>query len=93
MIDVLILMAFNSLYCVGLHITTRKNHLFHFIDNNNWPDWVKKPLYDCPTCMASVHGSIVYWVVMEWTLGNLYIWPFYLFALCCLNTYVNNKVE
>ncbi len=34
------------------------------------PIWLRKPLYDCPRCMASLHSTYVYF-----TLGTLYLAP------------------
>ena len=27
---------------------------------HSWPDWIKKPLYDCPICMSFWHGL---WII------------------------------
>lgn len=33
-------------------------------------EWILKPLYNCPRCMASIHSTYVYF-----TLGTIYIAP------------------
>jgi len=46
-----------SLFCFGLHLCTRPEKLgWKILSRLRLPLWLSKPLYDCPTCMASVYG-------------------------------------
>jgi hypothetical protein len=42
------------------------------------PKWAIKPLFDCPPCMASVHGTWIHFILG----GTLFWWPFFVLALC-----------
>jgi hypothetical protein len=41
-----------------------------------------KPLFDCPPCMASVHGTILSFVFFGF---DIFSWILYCFCLCGLN--------
>lgn len=66
-----------SLFCNGLFksadegmiLNPIKESIWRFIVKNELKDWWYWPLIGCPYCMASIWGSIIYWVV------NLYVWP------------------
>ena len=68
----------------------KKKRLPHW---NKLPDWVKKPLYDCPTCMASFHSTYFYWYFMPFEWGSLLWYPFYIVALSAANTYIYRQIE
>lgn len=42
------------------------------------PEWVTKPLYECPMCCASVHGTL-WWFVFG--MGSVWFWPVYVVCL------------
>lgn len=44
-----------------LHSTIWEGMLFEDIHEKtyNWPKWLKKPLFDCPICMAPWVGSLL----------------------------------
>jgi hypothetical protein len=42
------------------------------------PDYLNKPLMTCPMCMASIHGTLWYFLFQ---MGPWYIWPFYVVCL------------
>lgn len=44
----------------------------------NAPDWISKPLFLCPMCMASVHGTL-WWFVFN--MGSVWFWPVYVVCL------------
>ena len=81
----------NCLLIWGIYGSTRNGELFN-LENLPLPQWMAKPLYDCPFCMSSVWGSIGFWVFMHSVsfraecLGfDWYFLPIYLFACCGLN--------
>lgn len=41
------------------------------------PKYALKPLFECPMCMASVHGTWIWFT----TGGDLWMWPIYVIAL------------
>lgn len=44
------------------------------------PQMLYKPTIGCPPCMASVHGTWL-WFTLG---GNIWMWPIFLLALCGL---------
>lgn len=44
----------------------------------NAPDWINKPLFLCPMCMASVHGTL-WWFMFN--MGSVWFWPVYVVCL------------
>lgn len=52
-------------------------------------DYITKPLFDCTPCMASVYGSLSYWLYSP--DPSVMGWLVWVFALCGFN-YLINKV-
>ena len=42
------------------------------------PQWVTKPLFDCPACMSSVHGTISFFIFN----GDFMLWPVFCVCVC-----------
>jgi hypothetical protein len=104
MIDLLVLMLVNSLFICGLHISVcwdgmilagAKKRL------DTMPAWIKKPLYDCPVCMASVHSTYFFWLAGDcyfcWDIGPTAYWitlyAGYVVALAGLNALIYRHIE
>ena len=107
-----LVLAINSLICLGVHVTTREDMVFEFIskwfrtvlrtilgekkgikgsdwyyDNKNKTiieDFICKPLFDCPPCMASVWGVIGWFYFTP----DIALIP-YILTLCGVNALVN----
>lgn len=82
----------SAMWCFGFH-TFMKNLLieaFDFDINIQWellPRWVKvalKPLFACPYCMASVHGTAIFFAFVLGYLP-LIMWPVWCICLCGFN--------
>lgn len=71
MTDFLLLLIVTSLWCIGVWNAFGPDMIFGKIGelargtntesrgfkvNKALPSWVRKPLFDCPFCMASIHG-------------------------------------
>lgn len=90
--SLLLLLAFNELLIVGVWISTDRGMIFEKL--GEWievlvSDYWQKPLVSCLACMASVHSTYVYWSFMEWEWRSLWVYPFYVFALCGLGKLVD----
>ena len=79
----------SSFWCFGVHIVVKNLLLELDIDiNDKWdylPRWTKiviKPLFACPYCAASFHGTIVYFAFLN--TGLIY-WPIFCICLCGFN--------
>jgi len=52
-----------SLFWVGM--------IFGFVGDyaerigKEWPEWIRKPLYNCLVCMMPYYGSAVYWIFFK----------------------------
>ncbi len=51
-------------------------------------EWLEKPLFSCPYCMASLHSYLFFTLDLP-----IYFWPFYILALCGFNGWVANYVD
>lgn len=78
----------------GFHYTFKTDEVFGDIG-----DWGRKhlnghailPFYDCPQCMSSVHGTLMYYLFLSdygWDL-----WVLFCFALCGLSAIVSSMSE
>lgn len=58
MITTAIIIAFVVLF---LHACTWEGMIFGFVSKklHRLPDYIKKPLYDCPICMSPYYGSLI----------------------------------
>lgn len=63
--------------------------LAYWLDNRIKNEWIKKPLWKCVKCMASVWGALTFWPVVLFVFGfhffELYIFVCDVFALVYLN--------
>jgi hypothetical protein len=53
------------------------------------PDYIRKPLYDCPICSTPWHGSLILWlgnINNIWQVHNPIEWIFILFSAAGINT-------
>jgi len=42
-----------------------------------FPEWVRDPLSECPWCMASVYGSLIWWVSYFLGMYKIFVWSDY----------------
>lgn len=49
-----------------------------------------KPLFTCPPCMASVWGTVVYWIATPMSSETLAAWPLYILMLSGLVALINS---
>ena len=80
-----------SAWCFGFHMVM---HVFFDevlgIDlNARWDEFHRsvkllyKPIFACPYCMASVHGSLIYFLYLSHY--GLFFWPVFCVCLCGFN--------
>jgi hypothetical protein len=83
-------------WCVGLHVVV-KNVLIETLDIYDFGTWyddlsraqklLLKPVFLCPYCMASVHGTIIFFTMLYPSFGLL-MWIPYCICLCGVNYFV-----
>lgn len=68
-----------------------------------FPEWLRFPLSQCPPCMASVGGSLIYWSLIflpqypyAWSsspeIAYFLFWLLYMLSLAALNKLVYNQI-
>lgn len=69
-----------------------------------WSEWLRYPLSQCPPCMASIGGSLLYWTLVmlagdtlfAWSavpvICYIFFWIFFCFALAALNKLAYNII-
>lgn len=80
-----------SVIIIGIWVSFEPKMIFSFMADwfHKWlPVMLQKPLYDCPACMSSIWGSIIWFS----TGGDLIWWVPFVFALCGLNRIVSAKL-
>ena len=86
MIETIIMIALVVLF---LHVTTWEGMINEWVANkaDHWPEWVKKPLFACPICMAPWWGSVILGAM--WAYSRMKIdplsWVLIVFAAGGLN--------
>ena len=66
----------------GFNYTFKTDEIFGKIGDlgrKKLPDWFITPLYDCPICMSSAHGTGFYLVFLQ---DGFILWGVFIFALC-----------
>lgn len=91
MIHILLLLPLASLICIGIWNAFGPGMILGWLGNvweKRLPDAINKPLWSCPPCMASVHGT---WIWMLFG-GGLGMWLPFVLALSGLNRIVAAKL-
>lgn len=65
--------------------------ILSWVKDEGYPEWIRKPLYGCTVCMASVWGTALYICFLTVVLGSygreifspvlLFLWPIYCMLL------------
>lgn len=89
--DVLRLLAFNACVAIGVNFVFHSEQLLGPIGDRvrKLPPEIHKPILECPPCMSSVWGTVVFWSLGERELKldfgkRLLLWPLYVLSLCGL---------
>jgi len=85
MIELLLLLFLGVAWTWGVKCLFSDNMLLESIAvqaRMKLPGYVTKPLFDCPPCMASIHGTLIYFALYG---GNIWLWGLYCVMLCGLN--------
>ena len=86
----------------GIHASTRPNMILapigNFISNKltdligiNTAIRISKVLFDCTPCMASLYGTVSFFLVRPYPSPLLLSWAVWVFSLCGFN-YILNKI-
>lgn len=89
--SVLMLLLINAFAIVGFHLASQPGMILSFMQKIKGK--IAMPLYDCPTCMASIHSSycfIPFALIVNPLL--LLAYPVYILSLAGLSTLIYNMV-
>jgi hypothetical protein len=96
-----LILIVNSFAIVGIHKITREGMIFGWVQDIQLPEMIQKPLFDCPTCMASIHSIVPFWfttylitgVTEEIVVVSVVAYIYYALALVCVSTLMNRLFE
>lgn len=88
MVDVI----FISLVCLGIKESADTGILSVLYKT---PKPIRKPVIDCPTCMAGLWGTLIYWIDLILSnkitgVENIFYWIITILAVAFLNTLLYN---
>lgn len=63
-----------------------------YFEFDNWICELWKPIWGCPTCMASIWGIISYSIFYEYSINTLWILPLFIISVSCLNFIIFNNL-
>lgn len=86
------MLALASFWCLGFQLVVKNilDEVFGIDIDQQWMSFARwkqlsfKPLFACPYCMASVHGTIIFFLFMLGTFSVMFWIPFCI-CLCGLN--------
>ena len=81
----------NAMVITGVKLATEEGMILHPLTKIPLPVWLRKPLYECVTCMASIWSVPVF--AWFYGFGTLYVWPFYVLALAAVSTGVYGFID
>lgn len=93
--DQALLLLINAFLIIGFSLSTDENMLLHWvrrIGDKFIPEFWRKPIYDCPTCMASLHSIYPYFLINGFSRETVLFYPVYILSLAGLTTYLNSKL-
>jgi hypothetical protein len=84
-------------FCLGWRLITDRGMILEFIREFSLrdyiPQWVAKPFVLCITCLASVHGTWIFWLLYTKSGRPIELFTIFEWVFCCivcsfLNTFV-----
>lgn len=96
MIDLIVLLIVNSLYCVGLWLATGEDMILErpaMWLSERVPEFWLKPVFGCPTCMASLHSILPFWLYSPFTVESVLLYIIYVPALATLNSLIAQRFD
>lgn len=92
-LTVALVVMLSSLWCLGVNSLFQEDMILERLAtklDEKLPLWVNKPLWRCPPCMASVHGSAAFFLFLYGDFGLLF-WPCLIVCLAGINYVIVNR--
>lgn len=96
MIETLLLMFFTVTVIVGAFFALKSDQVLGFFGDliRSGPEWFSKPTVMCPVCMASVWGTVIFWLFHSGSLiAKLLLWPFFILGTAGLARLINLALQ
>lgn len=80
-------LLFAAFWCYGFWTLFREEMILEKVSilmDEHLPEYMNKPLWKCPLCMASVHGTAIYAIFLMPIYG-IWLWVPFCVCLCGLN--------
>jgi len=63
---------------IGCKIEVTDDEIFFYLEEPiyRFPEWIRNPISECPTCMSSVYGSVIYFFYCL-LIKDLFLWANY----------------
>lgn len=89
MIDFILCLIITSAWTWGFHVLFEEGHLLDGpgkVIERTIGTWYSKPLFLCPICMASVHGTIAFCIFYyNEQINNALLWPVFCICIAGIN--------
>lgn len=85
-----------AVWCIGFSVVIRKvvfEEIIGYSIDDRWDEVIRpmkllmKPVFACPPCMASLHGSVIFFIMLYPVTGIL-LWIPFCICLCGLNYFL-----
>lgn len=91
LLTIVLLLVISSAWIFGVKCLFSPGFLFEPLDlacdEGKVPHWLLKPLWRCPPCMSSVHGSVIYFFFLYGDFGPI-LWLPFIVCLAGLNYFL-----
>lgn len=96
MMDFIQALIIGAAWCIGFSVVIRKvvfEEIIGYNIDDRWDEVIRpmkllmKPVFACPACMASLHGSAIFFILLYPVTGILPWIPFCI-CLCGVNYFV-----
>ena len=98
LVEILFFVAFLPIgvaWIWGIHCLFSEGYILEKVGNvieSQLPNWITHPLFICPMCMASIHGTLIFWLFMIGSVSPMF-WPLYCVSLCGINFIITKLIE
>lgn len=88
MIILILHIILNAAAIIGLHYATREGMILSFMADSldRYSHYLTMPLYNCPTCMASIWGTVYF---LAYQPAGWHYYPVYILATSATATFLN----
>jgi hypothetical protein len=93
--EIIVILFLNSFWIFGTRTLFSHGHILEEVDRfleANLSEYVYKPTIGCVMCMASVHRTMAFFILL-WPQNDIMLWPIYCICLCGLNSIIDHAIS